>query len=144
MAFKPKRIFCHHSFTKDTTTVSWGAIRKYHMETLHWSDIGYHAGIELVRSGNELYYEILMGRMWDRQGAHCRGQNHDSLGLCLIGNFDNFKPPDAQLEAAGRIISLWMKLYDIKWEDVYPHNQFSSKSCPGALFNFDDLKHYIF
>jgi len=145
MIFIPQRIFIHHSLTKDTPTVSWGAIRKYHTETLHWSVIGYHAGVELVRSGSELYYEVLMGRMWDRQGAHCRGQNHDSLGICLIGNFDNYRPPDAQLDAAGRIISLWMKLYGIKLKDIYGHNEFdSNKTCPGKLFDFDDLKHYIF
>ena len=144
MAFKPKRIFCHHSLTKDSSTVSWGAIRRYHTDFLKWSNIGYHAGIELVRSGNELYYEVLMGRMWDVQGAHCKGENHDSLGICLIGNFDHHKPPDAQYEAAGRIISLWMKLYGIKLKDIYGHRDFSIKTCPGKLFDFKDLKHYIF
>lgn len=146
MAFKPQRIFCHHSLTKDTSTVSWGAIRRYH--TIHpnkWSAIGYHAGVELVKSGNELYYEVLFGRMWDRQGAHCRGQNHDSLSICFVGNFDYYRVPDAQLEAGGRIISLWMKLYGIKLKDIYGHCDFDpNKTCPGKLFSFEDLKHYIF
>ena len=98
----------------------------------------------MVKSGNELYYEVLMGRMWDKQGAHCRGENHDALGICFIGNFDNYKPPDGQLEAGGRIISLWMKLYGIKLKDIYGHRDFSTKTCPGKLFDFKDLKHYIF
>ncbi len=144
MAFKPQRIFLHHSLTKDSPTVSWGAIRRYHTEVLHWKDCGYHAGVELVRSGGELYNEVLMGRMWDVQGAHCRGENHDSLGICFVGNFDNYKPPDAQLEAGGRIISLWMKLYGIKLKDIYGHRDFSDKTCPGKLFDLKDLKHYIF
>ncbi|GAH17597.1 unnamed protein product, partial [marine sediment metagenome] len=52
-------------------------------------------------------------------------------------------PPDAQYEAAGRIISLWMKLYGIKLKDIYGHRDFSTKTCPGKLFDFKDLKHYI-
>ena len=145
MAFEPKRIFLHHSLTKDTTTVSWGAIRRYHTEVKKWSAIGYHAGVELVRSGNHLNFEVLFGRMWNRQGAHCRGQNEDSLSLCFVGNFDNHKVPDGQLEAGGRIISLWMQLYGIKLKDIYGHTEFdSTKTCPGKLFSLDDLKHYIF
>lgn len=144
MAFKPQRIFLHHSLTKDTSTVSWGAIRRYHTERLKWSAIGYHAGVELVKSGNELYYEVLFGRMWNRQGAHCRGQNEDSLSICFVGNFDYYKPTDGQYEAGGRIISLWMQLYDIKLTDIYGHNEFSDKTCPGKMFSIKDLKHYIF
>ena len=144
MSFKPKRIIVHHSLTKDTTTVSWGAIRKYHEETLRWPGIGYHIGVELVRSGNELYYEALMGRMWNVQGAHTKGHNEDSLGICFVGNFDYNKPPDAQLIAGARIISLWMKLYNIKIDDIYGHRDFSTKTCPGKLFNFKDLKFYLF
>ncbi len=143
MEFKPERIICHHSLTKDSPTVSWGAIRRYHIETLHWSDIGYHMGVEMVKSGDELYYEALMGRMWDKQGAHCRGENHNSLAICLIGNFDYHKPPDAQLIAGAKIISLWMKLYNIKIDDIYGHRDFSTKTCPGKLFDLEDLKHYI-
>ena len=143
MSFKPSKIIIHHSLTKDSSSVSWGAIRRYHVETLHWSNIGYHVGIELVRSGGELYYEALMGRMWDVPGAHCKNNNADSLGICLIGNFDYHKPPDGQLEAGGRIISLWMKLYGIKLKDIYGHRDFSDKTCPGKLFDFKDLKHYI-
>lgn len=145
MAFQPKRIFIHHSLTKDSSTVSWGAIRKYHTETLNWSDIGYHCGVEMVKSGNELYYEALMGRMWDVAGAHCKGQNHDSLSICFIGNFDYYKPSEAQLIAGAKVISLWLLLFDLTIGDIHFHREYdSNKSCPGMLFDKRELKSYIF
>ncbi len=144
MALKPKRIICHHSFTKDSSTVSWGAIRRYHTEMLNFRDIGYHAGVEMVKSGDELYYEILMGRMWDVAGAHTRGQNQDSLGICFVGNFDDHKPPQAQLIAGAKVISLWLILFDLTIGDVHLHREYADKSCPGRLFSLEDLKDFIF
>jgi len=142
---KPVKIIVHHSATADSGTVSWGAIRRYHTETLGWPDIGYHAGVEFVRSGNELYYETLMGRMWNVSGAHTRGQNHDSLGLCFVGNFDEHRPPEAQLVAGGKIIALWMKIFGISIKEIYTHNFFNNaKTCPGNQFDINVLKSYIF
>ena len=143
MAFKPIKIIAHHSLTKDSATVSWGAIRKYHTQTLGWSDIGYHAGVELVKSGADLYFEVLMGRMWDIPGAHTRGHNNDSLGICFIGNFDNYFPEQKLLMTGAKVISLWLKLFDLKIEDIYPHNHFAQKSCPGSFFDLNNLKIYI-
>ena len=54
----PRRIIIHHSATKDGRTFSWSAIRRYHVHTLGWTDIGYHAGIELI--GDD--FECLFGR----------------------------------------------------------------------------------
>lgn len=140
---KIKRIMCHHSLTKDSGTVSWSAVSKYHTETLGWKYNGYHAGTELITSGGELYYETFMGRMWDISGGHVRGHNRDSLGLCFIGNYDLFAPADDMLIVGSKIIKLWMKLFDIKISEVYGHRDFSTKSCPGTEFDMDKLKYFI-
>lgn len=144
--FVPERIICHHSATKDSGTVSWGAIRKYHTQTLDrpYKDIGYHAGCELVKSGSELYYEILMGRMWDVTGAHTRGQNSNSLSICFIGNYDIEVPKKEMMEAGAKVIALWLDLFSLAINDIYSHHNFDPrKSCPGKLFNMEYLKECV-
>ena len=46
-----------------------------------WFDIGYHYVIR--RDGS-----LENGRPMDRPGAHARGFNHLSLGVCLVGQGD--------------------------------------------------------
>ncbi len=143
--FKPKRILIHNSATRDSGTVSWGAIRRYHTHVKKWrGGIGYHAGVELVLSGQEVYYEVLMGRMWDVQGAHVRGHNRNTLAICFIGNFDKTVPSDNMIKAGAKVIALWLKLFGLSIKDIYPHNEFNAyKSCPGVHFNMGYLKRCV-
>ena len=138
---KPEFIIVHHSLTKDSDTVSWGAIRKYHMAK-GWVDIGYHAGIEIV-NGN---VEILLGRRWDKMGAHCTqdGMNRKSLGLCVVGNFDIDPPEQIVLDAATDLIRYWMLLFQIPVINVLPHRQLATyKTCPGSKFDFDSFQQLL-
>lgn len=127
----PKKIILHHSLTADSGTVSWGAIRKYHTETNGWGGIGYHFGIERVGD----YYEILMGRMFNQQGAHTAGQNHDSIGVCFVGNFDETKPPIEQWNLGVALVRGLCDLLGIPPSEIHGHNEYSEKSCPGKLFD---------
>jgi len=138
--FVPTRIIIHHSFTKDTKTVSWNAIRNYHIFTRHWDDIGYHAGAELLRD----HHEALFGRPWNIPGAHCRGYNHDSLGFVFVGNYDKYPPSDKILKAGAMVLRIWMDVYQIELAQIFTHNYFNSaKSCPGAEFDMVRLKNMI-
>jgi len=144
--FVPTKVICHHSLTKDSGTVSWGAIRKYHTQTLKrpYIDIGYHCGVELVKSGEELYFEALMGRMWTESGAHCRGHNGDSLSICFIGNYDKEVPKKGMMEAGAKVIALWLDLFNLSINDIYSHHNFAPhKSCPGKLFDMEYLKECV-
>jgi len=113
---EPKRIILHHSLTRDSQTVSWDAIRRYHVFNNGWAAIGYHWGIELIGST----YETMIGRVSDRQGAHAYGQNGDSIGICFVGNYD-LKSPTSEMLDQGLLLVRWlMRIYDIKKTDVYP------------------------
>ena len=132
---KPIRIIIHHSLTKDSQTVSVGAIRNYHIDINGWSDIGYHFLIEDLRGQTE----IVVGRMPDRPGAHCRGNNLDSIGICVVGNFDLKHPPIQSWEKAVALVKYLKRVFKI--DVVLGHNELNaSKSCPGKYFDMDKFR----
>lgn len=145
-----RHIVIHHSLTDDGENVSWGAIRKYHIEGNGWSDIGYHAGIELI--GKD--YEVFFGRMPDEVGAHCRelNMNKSGIGICCVGNFDLIKPP---IEMVNKLLSLckyFMRTYHIPWQNVLGHREAQAmggvpsnkrKTCPGTKFDMEAIRRYL-
>lgn len=136
---RPQYIIIHHSLTEDGETVSWGAIRRYHTQTLGWRDIGYHYGIELVGQ----YYEILMGRLPGETGAHCKeqGMNRKSLGICCVGNFDMIEPPPGQFQKCLNLVRHLMALYNIPSDRVLGHRELATyKSCPGRSWDMGEFR----
>lgn len=118
-----QRIIVHCSDTEGGDAES---IRKYHVSHNGWDDIGYHYVI--TKEG-----VIERGRPEERSGAHCKGANFDSLGVCLIGKHDF---SETQFESLRYLVSALKKRHGPI--TVWPHNAFSSakkqgKTCP----NFD-------
>jgi len=135
---KPEYIIIHHSLTKDTKTVSWNAIRRYHVHQLGWSYIGYHFGVELV--GDR--YEVLMGRWLNMVGAHCKqmGMNRRSWGICMVGNFDETPPEGSQLIVLRHLVRSLMEIGGIDRDHVKMHRDFAPyKTCPGTMFSFNEF-----
>lgn len=136
----PKYIIVHHSATKDDGFANnTAAIRHWHVDVLGYRDVAYHALIESI--GGTV--EILIGRPWDMDGAHTLGYNDTALGVCIIGNFNIEAPDDAHLTAAARIIRLWMGLYSIPAENVFPHKNVNATECPGKFFDMGKLKELL-
>ncbi len=124
-------IMIHHSLTQDGQTVSWQAIRRYHLQEKKWRAIGYHFGIELVND----HYEILVGRELDQEGAHCVGMNQKAIGICFVGNFDMATPPADQWKAGVRFVRSLCRNLLIPIVSVVGHRDYAQKSCPGKLFD---------
>ena len=134
---KPKKIIIHHSLTRDSGTVSWSAIHNYHVNTKGWQDIGYHAGIEEING----QFVCLYGRPDWLSGAHTKGHNGSSLGFCFVGDYNGSRPGDARLRvAARRVLAPWLLRYGLDVDDLVPHSQYSSKTCPGLLFSMEQLR----
>ena len=145
-------IVLHHSLTKDGDTVSWGAIRDYHVGVYEWEDIGYHFGVELI--GDE--YEILLGRMPDQEGAHCRElhMNTFGIGICMVGNFDTGPPHPYQMDKTVELVRHLMRAHHIPRENVIGHREAGLlagydwrlgqyKSCPGSFFDLNHFRSYL-
>lgn len=128
---RPTHIILHHSATQDGKTLSWDDIKRYHLQTNGWKDIGYHYGIEQIEADTM----ILVGRMLDEAGAHCVGMNAKSLGVCFVGNFGLAEPPKESWDAGIRLVSSLCRVFGIPHENVQGHRDFSDKTCPGRKFD---------
>ncbi len=118
-----KFLVVHCSDTRDDWITS--DIHKLHLE-FGWDGIGYHKVIE--KSG-----DIVNGRPEYWVGAHVKGYNDKSLGVCLIGkkNFNNL-----QLKSLKNVLSNWKNLYPKS--QILGHRDIvtTHKTCP----NFDVKK----
>jgi N-acetylmuramoyl-L-alanine amidase len=123
------RIILHCSATREGKDFSADTIRDWHVKGNGWSDIGYHWVIRLDGS-------IEVGRPLEKSGAHTKGHNKDSVGVCYIGGCDaDGKPKDTMnpdQEKAWRMIVLSLRtLYgDLT---IHGHNEFANKACPSFI-----------
>ena len=80
-------IVVHCSATPPDMDIDANTIRDWHVNGNGWSDIGYHYVIK--RNG-----DIEKGRPDHISGAHVKGHNKGSLGICLVGGVDKDNKPD--------------------------------------------------
>ena len=112
----------HCSDTKNSINLSAADIHKMHLG-FNWDGIGYHKVIQ--RSG-----KIENGRPEYWIGAHVKGKNENSLGVCLIGRNKFTKKQYLSLE---KILRKWKSLYPEA--EIVGHRDIgdTNKTCP----NFD-------
>lgn len=114
-------------------TEDWNAerIRTIHKHERHFDDIGYHYVIEY---DGYLYF----GRDIRLIGAHCKGHNQNSIGICLIGGYNG--NPDCfngcQFVTLVDLLRVLIRVYRLDIDDIHGHNEFSSKACPSFDVNF--------
>jgi len=112
------KLIAHCSDSPNDRNVTVDEIRSWHKQR-GWRDIGYHYVI--YRNG-----QIMSGRPVSEVGAHCKGQNHDSIGVCLIGR-DEFTPE--QFDSLRKLYSILGNIYE--GIEVYGHRDFTDKkTCP--------------
>ncbi len=129
------------------------AIYRYHTKTLGWSDIGYN------------YLVDRFGRIWagrrgadgdrDTLGAHTLGFNHTSVGIAVLGDFQEVAPTGKVLSGVAKVAAWKLRKYHrdplattaVKshGSDLYPlgtwvelpvidgHRDTNDTECPGQL-----------
>ena len=120
-------IILHH-IGNTNADVSAATVHRWHLAN-GWAGIGYHY---LIRKDGT----IERGRPRDTVGAHCYGENEHSIGVNIVGNFEEAWPTDAQIDAAERLVTRLCMLYGIQpGEDtIKGHRDFNRTACPGQHF----------
>lgn len=119
-------IVIHCSDTYDHMDIGVQEINRWHLDR-GWSGIGYHFVIR--RDGT-----LENGRGIDQMGAHVRGHNASSIGICLVGGRgadgmpeDNYE--DVQMETLEELVE--SLLSDYPDCSVSGHNELDMmKACP--------------
>lgn len=116
-----------------------------------WSGCGYHFIIlngyprhlsNFIKTDNG---RIELGRASNIPGAHCIGQNENSLGVCLIG--DKTFTERQLLVSLPRLLFNLMEKYSLPLDKVYGHRKFNEdKTCPNIDMDIyrDFLRSFIY
>ena len=122
---KIKQIIIHCSATKEGRNFTVADIDRWHRER-GMRCIGYH--FVIYRDGS-----IHVGRAIEEVGAHCKGHNSISIGVCYIGGLSKKgKPKDTrtrdQKAAMQSLIEQLKEEYPLA--TIHGHNEFANKACP--------------
>ena len=113
--------------------------RLYHKLVNGWCDIGYHFVIGNGKGDYSYDGEIQVGRSLEFQGAHVKGHNDDSLGICLIMSKGQ-KPTELQLLALENLVSYLLYRYKLNESSVTTHDRLAPKWDPGPGFNLEAFR----
>jgi N-acetyl-anhydromuramyl-L-alanine amidase AmpD len=69
--------------------------------------------------------------------------NDVGIGICLVGNFDETHPTEAQMESLARLLRYLMCRYNIPQSHIYGHGQLKPTNCPGRNFDYSDMRRRI-
>lgn len=125
---KIKYLVVHCSATKEGQYFDAAKIRDWHVNGNGWIDIGYHYVIKLDGT-------IEKGRPVSQIGAHVKGFNSYSIGICYVGGLNqDGKPKDTRTPEQKRAMSnLLVALKNIfTGAEILGHRDFKdvAKACP--------------
>lgn len=122
---KINKIVIHCSASPDSIDFTVRDIEAWHKERGFKSKSGISCGYHYVIRRNGV---VERGRPDSETGAHVKGHNRNSLGICLIGDKQFTKE---QIRSLYAITHGLMFKYNVELENVLGHNElYSGKSCP--------------
>ena len=128
------KIIIHCSATREGENFEVAEIRKWHLAR-GFNDIGYHFYIDL-------YGEIHKGRDITKIGAHCKGHNRNSIGICYCGGVeaDGKTPKDTRYDCQKESLIAVLRTLKAMYPNavIHSHNDFANKACP----SFNATKEY--
>ena len=114
-------VFVHHAQATKCTVQD---VHTWHVMENGWIGIGYHYFID--KNGN-----VWNGRPLDMVGAHTKGYNHNSIGICLEGDYTVEKISEHVKSVLVNLLVSIKRTYDkIK---ILRHMDVNQTSCPGEI-----------
>ena len=113
-----------------------------------WDELGYHF---VIGNGSDTPDgSVEVGPRWTEQkyGAHCKTPggyyNQHGIGICLVGNLDNYPPTPAQTRSLVRLTTFLCHRFHISPSHIYTHGGITGKTdCPGDEFDIDELRRQV-
>ncbi len=113
----------HHSAALLSTNETMKSVQDLHMDSNHWADVGYHYVIDK----NGILYE---GRDIHVRGSSVAGYNTGTIGVCVMGNFEQDFPLEIQLTILQQVVNWLAATYTLT--HLAAHGEFNKESvCPG-------------
>ncbi len=136
-----KHIVVHHSATASGTVAG---MDRHHREVRHMENgLAYHF---VIGNGKGMPDgEIVAAPRWTKQlaGGHLASEqlNKVSLGICLVGNFEERPPTSRQLRTLASLINYLASRCQLSKAAVKTHQQINTVStrCPGRKFPVKSL-----
>lgn len=139
IAVEPRRwkhVVIHHSATDSGTAKG---LDRYHREVRHMENgLAYHF---LIGNGRGMRDgEVNVGGRWIEQikGGHLAsdGLNETSIGICLVGNFDEGRPSKKQLAVLRELVIYLLDRCQLGLDAVKTHQEINTvfTRCPGKKF----------
>ena len=125
------KIIIHCSATQEGRDLDAAEINRWHLKR-GWNGIGYHYVVLLDGT-------IEYGRSIYKQGAHVKGENEKSIGICYIGGVESERGSNGkwiakdtrtpeQKESLLLLIKTLKKMHPTA--TIHGHSEFANKSCP--------------
>ncbi|XP_058489182.1 peptidoglycan recognition protein 5 [Solea solea] len=101
------------------------SIQRGHMVDRGFDDIGYN--FLIGQDGR-----VFEGRGWGVVGAHSRGNNHDSVGIAFMGNFNNDSPSKDAILSVNQLLQSGVSRGFLHADfSLLGHRDLGNTQCPG-------------
>lgn len=129
----PLFVVLHHSVSPEDTTVE--EIRRWHVAR-GFRDIGYHYVVRRSADG----WRVEPGRPEDDVGAHCKGWNESTIGVCVCGDYTRGPLSDGAMVALVGLLRPLLHRYGMTERQVMGHRHMLGQAtlCPG--FDVDTVR----
>ena len=122
-------IVLHHAEASSCSAIQ---IHQWHLNR-GWAGIAYHFFVK--KNG-----DIFRGRPENTIGAHAKGFNSQSIGICFEGRYQIETMPEAQIKAGQELVAYLKNKYKIT--NVKKHKDLCQTDCPGNNFPFEKIVGY--